>query len=45
MPAEIKEEVNYRVNARLISIVEEKNFVVCEECYNIILWEFPEQFV
>jgi hypothetical protein len=44
MPAEINEEVNYRVKARFISMGEEKSFVVCEGCYEAIRREYSEQF-
>ncbi|MGO4271811.1 hypothetical protein AB4Z22_18555, partial [Paenibacillus sp. TAF58] len=45
LPAEIKEDVNYRIKAKFISMGENKSFVVCDCCYKKIREEFPEQFI
>jgi Fe-S cluster biogenesis protein NfuA len=43
LPAELKPNVNNQMKAKFIG-AENKNYILCDECYNLIRNEFPEFF-
>jgi len=43
LPAELKPNVNYRMKVKFIG-TGDKNYILCDECYNQIRSEFSEFF-
>ncbi|ASS87588.1 hypothetical protein GLN3_11245 [Geobacillus lituanicus] len=42
-PEELKPNVNYQIRAKFVG-TGDRNYVVCDECYNLIRSEFPDLF-
>lgn len=43
IPIEIKQNVNYQVRAKFITM-EEKTYLLCQDCFDAIQMDFPQQF-